>query len=192
MLVACSKSRQHASVSQGRICSNNFACYHTEVEAADQTFYLTQSQYTDTRPISPSTDPKTQGTWLGSHWIANSQVTSMTRPGKIRTAQAGFEPRISCSRGWRLTHWANEAVVLSVLMSVLRDQGQVSWRPTTVKWRQSSQSNRHFTIGPRQTQYHETLPSSANDELRCDCTFGDFLGGMSLSLLGGEGEGGAC
>ena len=24
----------------------NFTCYHTEIEVADQTFYLTQSQYT--------------------------------------------------------------------------------------------------------------------------------------------------
>ena len=31
--------------------------------------------------------------------------------------------------------------------------GPVSWRPTTVKWRQFSQSNRHSTIGTRQTQY---------------------------------------
>ena len=35
-------SQQHASVSQGRICSNNFTCCHTEIEVADQTFYLTQ------------------------------------------------------------------------------------------------------------------------------------------------------
>ena len=30
-------------------------------EAADQTFYLTQSQYADTGPISPSADPITPG-----------------------------------------------------------------------------------------------------------------------------------
>ena len=29
--------------------------------------------------------------------------------------------------------------------------------PTTVKWRQSSQSHHHSTIGTRQTQYHEAL-----------------------------------
>ena len=34
----------------------------------------------------------------------------MTRPGKISTEQAGFEPRIFRSRGGRLNHWANEAV----------------------------------------------------------------------------------
>ena len=50
----------------------------------------------------------------------------------------------------------------------------VSWRPTTAKWRQFSQSNRLSTIGIRQTEYHEALPSSANDEVRCDCTFADY------------------
>ena len=47
-------SKQHASVSQGRICSDNCACCHTEIEAGDQRFYLTQSQHTDP--------------WQGSHW----------------------------------------------------------------------------------------------------------------------------
>ena len=59
------------SVSQGRIWSDNFTCCHTEIEAADQTFYLTQSLYTDTGPTSPSTDPITLGAWQGSHWNAN-------------------------------------------------------------------------------------------------------------------------
>ena len=42
-LVGCLTSQQHASVSQGRICSDNFTCYHTEIKVADQTFHLTQS-----------------------------------------------------------------------------------------------------------------------------------------------------
>ena len=33
-----------------------FYVLHTEIEVADPTFYLTQSQYTDTGPTSPSTD----------------------------------------------------------------------------------------------------------------------------------------
>ena len=53
-LLACLTSQQHASVSQGRICTDNFTSCHTEIEAADQTFYLTQSQYTDTGPTSPA------------------------------------------------------------------------------------------------------------------------------------------
>ena len=67
----CSTSQQHACVSQGRICPNNFTCCHTEVEVADQTFYLTQSQYTDTGPTSPRADPITPGAWQRSHWRAN-------------------------------------------------------------------------------------------------------------------------
>ena len=50
--VCCLTFWQHASVSQGRICSDNLTCCHTEIEAADQTFYLTQSQ--NTGPTSPS------------------------------------------------------------------------------------------------------------------------------------------
>ena len=70
-LVGCLTSQQHASVSQGRICTDNFTCCHTEIEAADQTFHLTQSQYTDTGPTSPSADPITTGAWQGSQWSAN-------------------------------------------------------------------------------------------------------------------------
>ena len=70
-VVGCLTSQQQASVSQGRICSDNFTCCHTETEVADQTFYLTQSQYTDTGPTSPSADPRTPGAWQGSHWSAN-------------------------------------------------------------------------------------------------------------------------
>ena len=29
------------------------------------------------------------------------------------------------------------------------------------------------TVGTRRTEYHEALPTSANDEVRCDCTFTD-------------------
>ena len=53
---------------QRRICSDSLTCCHTEIEVADQTFYLTQSQYTDTGPTNPSADPMTPGVWQGSHW----------------------------------------------------------------------------------------------------------------------------
>ena len=71
VVVGCLTSQQHASVSQGRICSDNFMCCHTEIEVADPTFHLTQSQYTDTGPTSPSADPNTPDAWQGSHWSAN-------------------------------------------------------------------------------------------------------------------------
>ena len=82
LFVGCLTSQQHASVSQRRVCSGIFTCCHTEIEVADQTFYLTQSQYTDTGPTSPSADPITPGAWQGSHWSANFEVTGMTRPRK--------------------------------------------------------------------------------------------------------------
>ena len=71
LLVACLTSQQQASVSQGRICSDSCTCCHTETDVTDQTFYLTQSQYTDTGPTNPSADPITPGAWQGSHWSAN-------------------------------------------------------------------------------------------------------------------------
>ena len=74
LLVRCLTSRQHVSVSQGRICEDSCTCCHTEIEAAHQTFHLTQSQYTDTGPTSPSADPITPGAKQGSHWSANFYV----------------------------------------------------------------------------------------------------------------------
>ena len=47
-LLGCLTSQQHSSVSQGWICSDNCTCCHTEIEVADQTFYLTQPQYMNT------------------------------------------------------------------------------------------------------------------------------------------------
>ena len=77
LIVGCVTSKQHARVSQGRICSDNCTCCYTEIEVADQTFHLTQ--YTDTGPTSPSTDPITPGAWQGG---VNFSVTGMTRPRK--------------------------------------------------------------------------------------------------------------
>ena len=69
-VIGCLTSQQLASVSQGGICSGDSMCCHTEIEVADQTFYLTQSQYTYTRLTSPSADPMMPGAWQGSHWSA--------------------------------------------------------------------------------------------------------------------------
>ena len=93
-LPCCLTFQRSASVSQGRICSDNFMCCHTETEVADQTFYLTQSQYADTGPTSHSDELVTPGAWQGSsHWSANFDVTGMTRPGKISTEKTGIESR---------------------------------------------------------------------------------------------------
>ena len=103
LLVGCLTSQQHTSVSQGRICSDNFTCCHTEIEVADPTFHLTQSQYTDIGPTSPSADPITPGAWQGSHWSANFYVTGMTRPRKNPVASRIRTRDLPLSRGGRLT-----------------------------------------------------------------------------------------
>ena len=107
LFVGCLPSQQHASVSQGRICSDNSTCCHTDTEVADPTFYRTQSHYTDTGPTSPRANPTTPGAWQGSHFL--SHWYDSTSPGKI-PSQARFELRTFRFRGGRLNHLANEAV----------------------------------------------------------------------------------
>ena len=109
LFVGCLTSQQQTSVSQGQICSDKFTCCHTEIEIADQTFCLTQSQYTDTGPTSPSADPITPGAWQGSHCSANFEVTGMTRPRKNPVA-SGIRTRDLPLSGRTPYHLANEAV----------------------------------------------------------------------------------
>ena len=85
LVVGCLTSQQHASIYQGRTCTDNFTCCHTEIEAADPTFHLTQSQYTDTGPTSPSADPITPGAWQGSHWSASTRPRKNPGASGIRT-----------------------------------------------------------------------------------------------------------
>ena len=66
LCVGCLTSQQHASVSRRRICSDSCTWCHTETEVVDQTFYLTQSQYTNIQPISHNADPITPGAWQSS------------------------------------------------------------------------------------------------------------------------------
>ena len=68
-----------------------------------QIFFLTQSQYTDTGPTSPSADPITPGIWQGNHWSTNFEVTGMTQPRKRSTARAGIEPRSAALEADALT-----------------------------------------------------------------------------------------
>ena len=49
--VGCLTSKQHACVSQARICFDKFTRCHPDTEAAELTF-----QYTDIGPNSPSSD----------------------------------------------------------------------------------------------------------------------------------------
>ena len=93
LFLGCLASQEHAGVSQGQpdLLRQFYVC-HTEIEVADQTVYLTQSQYTDTRPTSPCADPIMPSTWQGNHWSANFEVTGMTRPGKNSVANGIWTP----------------------------------------------------------------------------------------------------
>ena len=92
LLAGCLTSRQHASASQGRICSDNYTCCHTEREVADQTFYLILSQYTDTVPTSPSADPITPGAVSVATGVPIlKSLVVMTQPCKTPKAQAGID-----------------------------------------------------------------------------------------------------
>ena len=110
LLVGCLTSQQHASVSQGRTCSDNFTCCHTEMEAADQTFHLTQSQYTDTGPTSPSADPITPGAWQGSHWSANFKShwydSTTQKSRRQRDSNPGFSVLEADALTTRPTRWS--------------------------------------------------------------------------------------
>ena len=68
-------------------------------------FYLTQSEYTDNVPTSPSADPITPGTYQGNHLSAKFEVTGMTRFRKFTLSPEGIEPRTFRSRGGRLSPW---------------------------------------------------------------------------------------
>ena len=98
LLVACLTSQQQANVSQGRECTDNFTCCHTEIEVADPTFYLTQSQYTDTGPTSTSADPIMPGAWQNSHWNPNLKNPSASG---IRTPDLPLPRRTPLPLGQR-------------------------------------------------------------------------------------------
>ena len=71
LLVAERPSNMLLYLRDGSAQTISRAAGHTEIELADPTFHLTQSQYTDAGPTSPSADPITLGAWQGSHWSAN-------------------------------------------------------------------------------------------------------------------------
>ena len=108
LFVGCLTSQQHASIAQGRICSDKFTCCHTDIEVANQTFHFTQSQYTDTGSIIPSTDPITPGVWQGSHWSASFEVTCKTRPRKNLGASGGQSKTHHTAR---VIHYINTKVL---------------------------------------------------------------------------------
>ena len=77
------------------------------MEAAGQTCQLLLSWYIDTRPASPSTDPRTQGAWEGCHWSTSSHVVDVIQPGKRPTGKGRSNPGLPQS-GLTSYRWTNE------------------------------------------------------------------------------------
>ena len=57
MICLCNDKGTELTLYRRDLRSAYSACCHTDIEVADQTSYLTQSQCTDTGPASPSVDP---------------------------------------------------------------------------------------------------------------------------------------
>ena len=62
----CRTFQQHSGASQTLVCLNSCTSCHAEIEVADETFRLTQSQYSDTGPTSPSADSIMPGAFQGN------------------------------------------------------------------------------------------------------------------------------
>ena len=94
LLVACLTSPNHSGCISGMDLLNFTSC-HTERKVANQTFYLTPTQYTDTRLTCPNTNPITPGVWQSSHWSTSFYVTGMIQSGRRSMVQVGTEPRFA-------------------------------------------------------------------------------------------------
>ena len=81
-----------------------------QIEVADPTFCLTQLQYTDTGPTSPSDDPITQGACHGSHWSTKFFGHRCDSTQKYPMGKRESNPGICRPLGEQLYHLANEAV----------------------------------------------------------------------------------
>ena len=91
----CLTSQQHASVPRGQVCSDSCTFCHTEVEDADQTFYLIQPEYTDTRPTSPSADAITPGVWQARVATRVPIFKSLARLDPDKSPQRKRESKLS-------------------------------------------------------------------------------------------------
>ena len=103
LLVGCLSSHQHARVSQGWIHLDNGTCCHSEIESVGQTFHLTQSQYTDTRPTIPTQILQCQAPGRVDTGVPIFSVTGMIQPGKKICSKSRNWTQVCYSWGKRLT-----------------------------------------------------------------------------------------
>ena len=117
LLVGCLASQLHASVSQGRICSDNWKCCHTDIKL--QIKLSNSTSHSILTLANQSQCWPTPGAWQGSHRSAIFfKVTGMTRPGTIPKSQSRIEPWASAPELATLTtgptrRWGREREIES-------------------------------------------------------------------------------
>ena len=104
LFVGCLTSQQHTNVFQGRFCSDNCTCCHTETEVAVQAFCLTQSQvYRHRGQPVPALTPKRQAPGTVAIGVTIYKSLVMTRSGKIPKGKARNELGFATLRADALT-----------------------------------------------------------------------------------------
>ena len=99
-LLALRTSNMLAFLRDGNKCT----CCDTETEGADQTFYLAQSQFSDTVPTSRSADSIMAGVWQ-----ENNSITCLSHWHDWAIENRDQFPRVFHSRGGRLKSSAHAA-----------------------------------------------------------------------------------
>ena len=107
--LGCLTSQQHASISQEQICSDSCMCCHSDVEVADQTCYLIQSQCTDTQqpvPVLTLYNQAPSRVTTGAPIVQSLVRLVLENP----YGKSGNQTEACCSGGRCLNHSANEVV----------------------------------------------------------------------------------
>ena len=97
LFVGSLTSQKHAGVSQGRFCSDIFTCCHTEIEVEDQTFYLTQPQYTDTGPSYHHFTLITSKCFCDALIFIEVKTNTKKPQTKETTYRPSSQPRTTCN-----------------------------------------------------------------------------------------------
>ena len=148
-------SQQHARVSQGQICLDNCMCCHTEIEVPDQTFYLTQSKYTDTVPTNSGSDPVVPVPgWQSSHNInvqcfsSKYECYDLTRESRARSpclllwtwipnhlaTVAATHTQMNDRTGWRVSIWGSVSIcdIVYTIVCFLENTFGMFWLHRTI------------------------------------------------------------